>query len=377
MRTSYDVIIVGAGSMGMSAGYYLARQGVKVLLLDAFDPPHTSGSHHGDTRLLRHAYTGAPVYTELALRSDQLWRELEQVSGEPLVIRSGVLNLGPAKAPGLEAKLQRAADYKLAVEALDAAAMESRWPGLQLPDSYIGVYEKEAGYVRSEACVRAFRQQAAAHSADMLPFTPVTRLESVSQGVAVHTLDKGTYTAKHVVLSLGAWFGVLQDTIRLPIRAVRKAVAWFEAEEPMFDVERFPGFTIGGGDGGYYGFPSSCGSGVKIGRHDGGQAWLPGEAFEPFGHYAEDEQDVRRALEMFMPRAAGRVLRGAVCKYEMTPDEHFIIDRHPDNERIVLAGGFSGHGFKFASAIGEMISDLVTKGSTGFDVTPFALSRFR
>lgn len=378
MRTSYDVIIVGAGSMGMSTGYYLARQGVKVLLLDAFDPPHPFGSHHGDTRLLRHAYSGSAVYTELALRSDQLWQELEQAAGDTLLIRSGVLNIGLADSPLLEAKHLRAKQYQLDVEELTVDEMMQRWPGIRLAGPYKGLYERQAGYLRSEACVEAFRKLAVAHSAVVLPYTPVKRMELRESGDAqIHT-DKGVFTAGSIVLSLGAWFGVVEEAVKLPIRPVRKAIAWFEPKEagPLFDVGAFPGFIFDAPLGDYYGFPSSGGSGVKIGRHDGGQAWHPGREFEPFGAYPEDEAELRRALDAFIPEAAGKLVRGAVCKYEMTPDEHFIIDRHPDYRNVFLCGGFSGHGFKFASGVGELLTDLITKGRTALDINPFALSRF-
>lgn len=375
MRTSYDMIIAGAGSMGMSAGYYLARQGVSTLLIDAFDPPHSSGSHHGETRLMRHAYTGHEVYTQMALRADRLWKELEETGGEPLLIRSGVLNMGLSGSASLEAKRWRAEEYQLAVETLSPDEIVKRWPGIRLPEAYIGLYETEAGYLLSEACVRAYRQQALASGAVLLPNTPVKHIEISSNGAAVST-EAGRFTADKLILSLGAWFGSVGGLGPLPIRSVRKAVAWFESDEALFDTARFPGFTFGSADGGFYGFPSIGGSGLKIGRHDGGREWRPGEPFEPFGTYEEDEADLRRALAAFMPRAAGRLQKGAVCKYELTPDEHFIIDRHPEHEHVLLAGGFSGHGFKFASAVGELLSDLAVKGRTGYDVSPFALSRF-
>jgi len=364
--------------MGMSAGYYLASQGVEVLLLDAFDPPHTFGSHHGDTRLLRHAYTGSRTYTEMALRADKLWTELEQAAGEPLIVRSGVLNIGTPDSSLLAAKLERSNEYGIELETLSSADMRNRWPGLTLPDSYTGIFEKRAGYLLSEACVSACRRLAEAQTAVVRPFTPLRRLEVERGDVRAHT-DQGVFTAKAAVLSLGAWFGGMGRLPRLPIRAYRKAVAWFEPAErkDLFEASAFPGFTIDGPGGSYYGFPSHGGSGVKIGRHDGGTEWTPGEPFEPFGHEAGDERELRLALEFMMPSAAGRLLRGSVCKYEMTPDEDFIIDRHPDYEQVLLAGGFSGHGFKFASVVGEILSELIIRGETETDIRPFALSRFR
>ncbi|MFH5182679.1 FAD-dependent oxidoreductase [Paenibacillus sp. TAB 01] len=187
MRTAYDVIIAGAGSMGMSAGYYLASQGAEVLLLDAFNPPHTFGSHHGDTRLLRHAYTGSRTYTEMALRADKLWTELEQAAGEPLIVRSGVLNIGTPDSSLLAAKLERSNEYGIELETLSSADMGNRWPGLTLRDSYTGMFEKRAGYLLSEACVSACRRLAEAQNAVVRPFTPLRRLEAERGDVRAHT----------------------------------------------------------------------------------------------------------------------------------------------------------------------------------------------
>jgi N-methyl-L-tryptophan oxidase len=374
--TSYDVIVIGAGSMGMSAGYHLVKQNVRTLLIDKFDPPHVSGSHHGETRLIRHAYTGSGSYTSMALRSDQLWQELEAESGMQLLVRCGVLNMGPAESGNLEQKWKTTKEFGLRVERLDADEIRKRWQGIQLPESYVGLYEQEAGFLYSEACIRAYRQQALALGARLLVNTQVTRINIWNRGVTVHTVD-GSYQADQLILCAGAWFREVDSVITLPIHSVRKAVAWFEADEALYDVSRFPGFTFGDLGGGFYGFPSIFGSGVKIGRHDAGQSWQPGLSFDTYGHYEEDERDLRQALEAFLPQAAGRVLRGAVCKYELTPDEHFIIDRHPDYHHVIVAGGFSGHGFKFSSVVGEILSDLTLDRTTEQDISPFALSRFQ
>ncbi|KQX48211.1 MULTISPECIES: N-methyl-L-tryptophan oxidase [unclassified Paenibacillus] len=375
MPTSYDVIVIGAGSMGMSAGYHLAKNKVKVLLIDKFDPPHAAGSHHGETRLIRHAYAGSSSYTAMAIRADRLWKELEEASGQRLLVRSGVLNMGAAKSLHMGSKLKSTAAFGLKVDQLNADEIRKRWPGVNPPDSYIGLYEHEAGFLYSEACVRAYRQQALAAGARLLVNTQVAGIKIGKSGVTVQTLD-GAYHADQLILSAGAWFSKLNAIIHLPIRSVRKAVAWFNSDESLYDSARFPGFTLGAENGGFYGFPSIDGSGVKIGRHDAGQPWKPGQPFEPFGHYAEDEKDLRQALEAFLPQASGQVLRGAVCKYELTPDEHFIIDRHPEHAHVLLAGGFSGHGFKFASVVGEILSDLSREGTTEQEISSFALSRF-
>ncbi|MBB6693620.1 N-methyl-L-tryptophan oxidase [Cohnella xylanilytica] len=367
--------MVGAGSMGMSAGYHLAKQGVDTLLIDAFDPPHGEGSHHGEPRLIRHAYGGDSTYVSMALRAHAIWREIEELTGTKLLVPSGVLNMGPPDVYPFEERLAYSSLFKVPVERLGASDIQYRWPGIRLPEHYEGLYEPGAGYLFSEKCVSAFRTLAVERGATLLPYTRAESIQ-VSQGRVSIRTSNGIFHAEKLILSAGAWFKTLAPFVSLPIRPVRKAVGWFEADEALFDTGTFPGFTLATAEGGFYGFPSIGGSGVKIGRHDTGAAWKPGSELEPFGSFAEDEGDLRGALEAFMPRAAGKLLRGAVCKYELTPDEDFIIDRHPVYSNVLLAGGFSGHGFKFASVVGEILADLATGFEPRHDIRPFSLSRF-
>ncbi|OMD73797.1 N-methyltryptophan oxidase [Paenibacillus odorifer] len=360
--------------MGMSAGYYLARRGVKTLLIDAFDPPHTQGSHHGETRLIRHAYSGDPAYIDLALRADRLWKEAEQLSGIELLVRSGVLNLADSAVYSFSGRLAEAMKRKVQVQHLDAGEIRRRWPGLNIPETFAAMYEPEAGYLYSERCISAYRQLALGQGAELLTNTSVVNITARESSVTVHTTN-GDYHGVSAILSAGAWFGALAPFVHLPIKAIRKVVGWFESS-PAFAAGNFPGFTLGAEDGGYYGFPSIAGAGLKIGRHDTGLEWKPGTLLAPFGSETSDEQDLRRVLETYMPGAAGRLLKGSVCKYEHTPDEDFIIDRHLLHSNVLVAGGFSGHGFKFSSVVGEILADLATSGATNHNIQPFALSRF-
>jgi N-methyl-L-tryptophan oxidase len=370
------VIVVGAGSMGMSAGYELAARGAKTLLIDAFDPPHNMGSHHGEPRLIRHAYHGGDTYVKMALRADERWLTLEKATGQKLLERSGVLNMAESSFYNYEGRLGDAVANGVQVELLRAEEINRRFPGVQLADSFQGMYEPNAGYLYSEKCVAAYKQQAVEAGAELLVNSFVTDIQANASSVTVYTKE-AAFTAPQIIITVGAWFSMLADHVKLPIRAVRKVVGWFETNSPAFDAGVFPGFTWGGAAGGYYGFPSIGGAGIKIGRHDTGVEWKPGEPIAPFGAYPEDEEDLRRALHAFVPGAAGKLLRGAVCKYEFTPDEDFIIDAHPEHDNVLLAGGFSGHGFKFASVVGEILADKIQKKNTGYDLQLFELDRFR
>lgn len=363
--------------MGMSAGAHLAKRGVNTLLIDAFDPPHKEGSHHGDTRLIRHAYHGGPSYISLAVRAHELWNELEEESGETLLFPSGVLNMSSPEVYSYKTRLEDSLSLGLPVEYLDAYEIRRRWPGIVLPEDYKGLYEPQAGYLFSERCVSAYRMSAAHAGAELLAHTRVVGLEAISHGVTVITDRQGKFHADKVIFSTGAWFQTLEPYISLPVSPIRKVVGWFQTEGQSFDAGRFPGFTLNTPEGGFYGFPSIDGAGLKIGRHDGGVAWRPGERIAEFGSYEEDEHDLRRALEAYMPGAAGVLKRGSVCKYELTPDEDFIIDHHPDHPNVLIAGGFSGHGFKFSSVVGEILADLAMHGATPYDIGLFSLSRFK
>ncbi|MGG3677701.1 N-methyl-L-tryptophan oxidase [Heyndrickxia faecalis] len=377
MEKHYDVIVVGAGSMGMAAGYFLASQGVKTLLLDAFDPPHTSGSHHGETRIIRHAYGEGRDYVPLVLRAQTLWDELEKASGEKIFAKTGVLSFSPEDhAAFLNEAVESANTYNLPIETMAGVEVEKRWPGISLPAGYRAIYEPDAGVLFPENCIRACRKLAEAKGARLLANTQVTDLKTDGRTVTVVT-ESGTFTAEKCIVSGGAWNGKLLENLglNLPLQPVRKTVGWFEADEALFNADVFPAFTMDGYEGTYYGFPSFNGSGVKVGRHDGGQAADPDTMNREFGAYREDEGDIRAFLKTYMPRAAGRLKKGKVCLYTHTPDEHFIIDTHPAYPNVAIAAGFSGHGFKFASSVGEMLSQMVLKDNIPHPLPLFSISR--
>lgn len=373
----YDVIIVGAGSMGMAAGYYLAKQNVRTLLIDAYDPPHTMGSHHGDTRIIRHAYGEGQQYVPFALRAQELWRQLEEMTGTSLFAQTGVLTAGPSDCSFLQEVKDSAERYQLPLEMLSAKEVGTRWSGIRLPDDFSACLESTSGVLFPEKCIAAYRELAIDSGATLLTDTKVTGLHMDQDEIIVQT-NIEQYRAKKVLLSAGAWNSSLLASLGLsvPLVPTRKTVAWFGADESLYSSEQFPAFIFNLEDSMFYGFPSFDHAGVKIGRHDGGQASDPDQLNRTFGTYLSDEGDVRSFLETYMPQAAGPLRDGRVCMYTMTPDEHFVIDRHPEAPQIVIAAGFSGHGFKFASAVGEAASQLLLHDTTDHDLSMFSLSRF-
>ncbi|WP_226638835.1 N-methyl-L-tryptophan oxidase [Priestia flexa] len=371
----YDVIVVGAGSMGMAAGYFLAKKGQRVLLIDAFDPPHTSGSHHGETRIIRYAYGEGEEYVPLALRAKELWEELEKESGRSFFLKTGVLSVGEETSSFIQTVISSAKTYSLPLEVLNAVEIHTRFPGITVPDSFIGCFEPTSGVLKCEDAIRTYKEFALKYGAELLTNHPVKGIKVTEDSVKVHTGDN-VYEGKRLVLSAGAWSKELLAKLglNLPATPIRKTFAWFEADEKFYGEGKFPAFSFDTKSGMYYGFPSIDGAGLKLGRHDGiQQAQNPNEEMAPFND--GDRAELENLLRSYMPQV-GKLKFGKTCMYTMTPDENFIIDMHPLYKNVVFAAGFSGHGFKFSSAVGEVISDLLTTGKAPYDLSLFSASRW-
>lgn len=370
-----EVLIIGAGSMGMAAGYFLAKRGIQTILVDANDPPHVQGSHHGETRLFRYAYQDQIPYVPLALRSLGLWKELEAETAHQILNPTGVLSVSIDDHASLEAKVKAAQEHSLPVECFSRDEILRRWPGFVLPESAKAILEVNAGILAPEKAIHGYRMLAKREGAALFTHTPAEKIIYGSHGVEVHTKDQ-TFFADKLLLSSGAGNAHLLKNLSLPLRVVRKTVGWFHTKGMEFRHPAFPGFVITKGKTDYYGFPDFDGGGLKIGRHDGGQRIRTGESILPFGSYPEDEQDLRQCLNAYMPAASGPFAKGSTCLYTVTPDEHFVIDQHPEYQHVFIAAGFSGHGFKFASAIGEALSEILIDGKANIDLSLFSLARF-
>ncbi|MBZ5202397.1 N-methyl-L-tryptophan oxidase [Planomicrobium chinense] len=373
----YDVIIVGAGSMGMAAGYYLAEKGKRVLLLDAHDPPHTEGSHHGETRIIRHAYGEGESYVAMALRAQELWNELQERSEEELFIKTGVLTVARPESSFMQNVMHSAEAYSLKVEQLTAGEINRRWNGFRAPEGFIGCLELESGVLMSENCISAFKTQALKHGAVLKVHTPVTSISVFDDSVEV-AAGAEKFTADSLIVTPGAAARKLLPLIGLdlPLQELRTTFSWFETDEKIYSAQSFPAYLFELRAETYYGFPSINGTGVKIGRHDGGRPRDMRKPPEVFGTYEQDQQDVAGFAQRFMPKV-GKHYLGKACTYTNTPDGNFIIDKHPDHEHVVVACGFSGHGFKFSSAVGEILYELVTGDRKSVvDIRPFSIKRF-
>jgi N-methyl-L-tryptophan oxidase len=375
-ETVFDVAIIGAGTMGMPAGAFLAQQNVKTLLIDAFDPPHNHGSHHGDTRMIRHAYGEGRQYVTLVKRAQQLWEDLERKSGYKIFEKTGVLGLGPRDSTFLHETIEAANKYELPLQVLKANEIKEKWPGISIPDHFIGCFESESGIIYSEKAIQAYKEIAARNGAKLVTHTPVQQIDMNDKEVVKIVTSDSVFMAKKIIITVGAWAAKLLPDLNLPIQPVRKVVGWFETPESLYDSSQFPSFYVDDKDKMFYGFPNLNDAGLKVGRTDGGQEIDPDQLTQNFGKYKTDEGELRDFLGAYMPEANGTLKQGKTCIYTLSSDHDFIIDHHPENKNVIIACGFSGHGFKFGSVMGEVLSQMAIKGQSEFDISIFSLKRF-
>jgi sarcosine oxidase len=368
----YDVVVVGVGGMGSAALYHLARRGKRVVGIERFDVPHELGSSHGLTRIIRQAYFEHPSYVPLVRRAYELWRELETEAGERLLWITGAVEGGPGI---FEGAVRSSIEHALPFEELDGAEVSRRFPAYRLPPDLRVVYQRDGGFVLPERCILAHVAGARARGGVVRTGEQVLEWAAGAEGVHVRT-SRGEVEAERLVLTAGAYS---QDVARLApgmVVAQRQVLAWLEPARPeLFATDRFPVFNLALEEGHVYGFPVHGVPGFKIGYYD-----YEGEKGDPESISRDatraDEVPSRRLAERYFPDGAGRVLDLKTCLFELSPDEHFLVDRHPETELAVVGAGFSGHGFKFSSVMGEILADLALEGSTLHDIEFLRLSRF-
>jgi sarcosine oxidase len=372
----YDVIVVGIGAMGSATCWALARRGMKVLGLEQFDIPHTRGSSHGYSRMTRMAYCEHPDYVPLVRRANELWRELEQESGEKILHLVGGLYIGAPGSNLMAGSLKAARQHGLPHEMMDHAALARRFPQFTVPENWTAMFEPQAGFVRPELGMSAMAAAALRLGAEIHGHEEVLSWQATAGGASVVTA-RATYHAERLVFSGGAWSSKLIRGLGVNVVATRQVLGWVWPREPdLFKAGTLPVWMIDpGGTFSYYGFPMiTLSPGLKLAMHGDLRATDPDQVDRTI--QPEDEGTFRPCLEQYMPRANGPVLAIRTCLYENSPDEHFILDRHPQHERVVVAAGFSGHGFKFASVVGEAMADLALKGRSGLPIGFLGLQRF-
>ena len=358
-----DAIVLGLGGMGSAALWHLARRGHKVLGLDQFGEAHDRGSSHGGSRLIRRAYFEHPDYVPRVSRAYELWKELEEACGRSLFHRTGLFLAGDRPGPVIDGVLRASHAHHLKIELLSHDQAKSRFPSLRAGADQTILYEPDAGFLEVENCVRAHLEQAAVAGAGIQLDTKVLRWSADSDSVQVVTGD-GIHRAKALVLCAGSWSRSMLSELCVPLVIRRKVVVWFRATAPGYRVaDGCPVFCFDTPQGFFYGFPSFEGDNVKVGEHSGGEPVAAPETLDRELHDC-DLAPLERFIANHLPFATPEVARHSVCMYTMTPDEHFIVDRHPRYSNVLIACGFSGHGFKFASVVGSALADMVSSNGT-------------
>lgn len=381
---AFDVIVLGLGALGSAALHQLAARGARVLGLDERDPPHAEGSSHGASRALRCAFA-EPAYVPLARRALELWRDLEAEAGEPLYRRTGALLIGPADHPALAITRGSAARHGLAHEALDAAEIRRRFPALAPAEGEAGVFEEEGGLLPPERCVIAMLEGAKRRGAAVARGERARSVTRGPGGIRVRT-DRGEYAADRLVVTLGPWLpgaaralfagDEVMASLAARLTVERQVQLWLEPAAPALLRAGPPpplSWVSGASPHSWYIMPPFGRAGVKVGRHHGGALVTPdtvNRAASP-----ADEEDARAFLRERAPALGGRLLAAEVGLYTNTPDRNFVLGLHPGDDRVIIAGGGSGHAFKFATAIGEVIMDLVLQGASSRSASIFSVAR--
>lgn len=363
MTRSFDAIVIGLGGMGSAALYHLARRGVRALGLEQFGVAHDRGSSHGETRIIRRAYFEHPNYIPLVESAFRHWHLLEAERGVALFRRTGLMLAGEENGVIISGVRRAARTHRIELDELTAREARDRFDGLLPDDGTTVLFEPGAGLLMVERCVAEHVRAAESHGAIVKTGVNVLEWRSEGHGVRVQTRDEA-YFADKLMLTAGAWSGCLLRSLSLPLEVRRKVVVWFNAPDKRYDIDSgFPIFGFDTGGSFFFGFPAMGEPSIKTCDHYGGQPVADPNELDRALHPA-DVDHLSRFVARFLPGVRSDVSRHSVCMYTMTPDEHFIIDRHPVSDRVVFAVGFSGHGFKFASVIGSVLADLVTSGQT-------------
>lgn len=372
--SGFDVIVVGVGAMGSATCYQLARRGIKVLGLEQFDIPHARGSSHGQSRMIRMAYYEHPDYVPLLRRAYELWDEIERESRQKLLYITGGVYMGPREGEIVAGSLESARRHGLPHELLDRAAVTRRYPVFSIPEDWSALFEPRAGFLLPERTVATYAEAALRRGAELHGHEAVTAWQATDSGVSVHT-TRGEYEADRLVFCGGPWSAKLLADLGVPLVVTRQVLGWVWPRKPeLFELGRLPVWAIEKPGGIYYGFPMMEGSpGFKLADHSFGTPTDPDRVAREVS--ADDERTFRPAIEQYIPDADGPTLAMRICLYTHSPDHHFIIDRHPAHECVTVACGFSGHGFKFASVVGEVMADLALAGKTALPIQFLSLSR--
>ena len=381
MSQHYDAIVIGLGGMGSATLYQLARRGLKVLGIDQFEIPHNLGSSHGLTRIIRLAYYEDLSYVPLLLRAYELWDEFEREAGERLFFQTGSIDMGPEEGEVFRGSLQSCIENDFAHEVLDNKELKKRFPGYRMPARTMAVFQPQGGLLLPERCISAYARLAEAHGAEIRTGERVLDWDILPDERVTARTDAGEYLAEKLVICGGAWASKLAPELADIAVPERQALIWLEPKRPeWFQLESFPVWNAQVDEGRFYGLPeynpSGTTPGMKLGRYRHLDETCDPDTVDRTPN-ERDEAILRAFAERYFPDGAGATADMVVCMFTNTPDEHFVLDTLPGAPQVSLAAGFSGHGFKMASVIGEIMADLAQTGETRHDIALHRLSRFQ
>lgn len=389
MINKFDSIVLGLGAIGSAALYQLAKRGCKVLGIDQFSPPHNHGSSHGESRIIRQAIGEGEEYVPLVLRSYELWREIENEVEKELLTITGGLTLESQNSEAvlhgrrnfLDQAISCAKKFNIRHEILETQEIQKRYPQFSLTNES-GYFEYETGFLRPELCVDAQLQLAKTNGGTVQPGEKVTSIAPQgNSGMCVQT-DHSAYAAESLIVTAGPWISeFLPASYREFFKVYRQVMYWFDIKHEFratFLPGRFPIFIWIFGKGrefGFYGFPAFDGKTIKLATEQFAVAMLPDEVDRAVTR-AEEKAMYENYIVGRIPGLSDICSQAVSCLYTMTPDANFVIDFHPENNRIVVASACSGHGFKHSAAVGEVLSDLVIDGKSKIDISSFSMKRF-
>jgi sarcosine oxidase len=372
----FDVAVAGLGGIGSAIAAHCAARGASVIGLEQFGPAHDRGSSHGRSRMIREAYFEDAAYVPLVLRSYELWRELEQKTTDSLLRITGVLSVGEEGSEIISGTKRSAAEHHLRLETLSRNQVQDRYPTLRLLPDEVALFEPDGGVLDPERAVGAHLKMAQAAGAHLRFQTAMRSWEATTNGITIHLEDNTRISARTFVLSLGPWFKETLDALGVPLRIQRNVQAWFSPKGNSYHADLFPAFLLdrAGLPAPLYGFPD-FGDGVKAAFHGFGELTTADELDREV-NMTRDVAPVAAAMEEWMPGGAAKFREAKPCMYSLTPDGNFVIDRHPQHPNVILCGGFSGHGFKFAPVIGEIAADLALDRQSRHRIDFLSLKRF-
>ena len=389
MSDKFDTIIVGLGATGSAAVYQLAKRGNKVLGFDRFSPPHANGSSHGESRIIRQAIGEGEAYVPLVLRSYELWREIEREARAELLTITGGITLESQNSEAvmhgrpdfLDQAIRCAEKFNIRHQILETSDIKKRFPQFAVIDER-AYFEYETGFLRPELCIGAQLDLARKHGAAVHTDEIVVAIDiDVDSGLTVKT-SRGAYFAEKVLITAGSWIGrFLPLSYAQLFKVYRQVMYWFEIREDYRSAFAWPNFPIfiwifrKGGEFGFYGFPTLDGKSIKIATEQFTSTGDPDHAQRAVTS-AEEQAMYKDYIEARLPGISARCGGTASCLYTVTPDSNFVIDVHPDDDRIIIASPCSGHGFKHSAAIGEALAEQIIDGKSKIDLSSFSLKRF-